>query len=47
MKLDNLNPYKSPGPDESHRRIIKKSSNELSITLSLIFSKSFSEGELP
>ena len=22
-KLDNLNPYKSPGPDESHPRILK------------------------
>ena len=47
MKLDNLNPYKSPGPDESHRGIIKKLSNELSLALSLIFSKSFSEGEVP
>ena len=46
-KLDNLNPYKSPGPDELHPRILKELSNELSLPLSLIFSKSFSEGELP
>ena len=41
-KLDNLNPCKSPGPDEFHPRILK----ELSLPLSLIFSKSLSEGEL-
>ena len=46
-KLDNLNPYKSPGPDELHHRILKEFSNELSLSLSLIFSKSCSEGELP
>ena len=46
-KLDNLNPYKSPGPDELHPKILKELSNELSLTLSLIFSKLFSEGELP
>ena len=46
-KLDNLNPYKSPGPDELHPRILIELSNELSLPLSLIFSKSFSEGELP
>ena len=46
-KLDNLNPYKSTGAAEFHPRILKQSSNELSLPLSLIFSKSFSEGELP
>ena len=46
-KLDNLNPYKSPGADELHAKILKELSNELSLPLSLIFSKSFSEGELP
>ena len=46
-KLDNLNPYKSPRPDELHPRILKELSNELSLPLSLIFSNSFSEGELP
>ena len=45
-KLDNLNPYKSPGSDELHPRILEELSNELSLPLSLIFSKSFSEGEL-
>ena len=44
-KVDNLNPYKSPGPDELHPRILKELSNEFSLPLSLIFSKSFSEGE--
>ena len=29
--LDNLNPYKSPGPEELHLRILKKMSNESSI----------------
>ena len=46
-KLDNLNPYKSPRADGLRPRILKKLSNELSLPLSLIFSKSFSEGELP
>ena len=46
-KLDNLNPYKSPGSGELHPRILKELSNELSQPLFLIFSKSFSEGELP
>ena len=46
-KLHNLNPYKSPGADELHPRILKELSNKLSLPLSLIFSKSFSEGELP
>ena len=46
-KLDNLNPYIPPGPDELHPRILKELSNELSLPLSLIFSKSFSERELP
>ena len=45
-KLNNLNPYKSPGPDELHHRIIKELCNELSLPLCLIFLKSFSEGEL-
>ena len=45
-KLNNLNPYKSPGPDELHHRIIKDLCNELSLPLCLIFSKSSSEGEL-
>ena len=38
-KPDNLNPYKSPGPEELHRRILKELSNELSLPLFLIFSK--------
>ena len=36
-KLDNLNPYKSPGSDELHPRILKELSNELSQPLFLIF----------
>ena len=39
--------YKSPVPDELYLRILKELSNELSPPLSLIFSKSFSEGKLP
>ena len=35
-KLDNLNPYKSPGSDELHPRILEELSNELSLPLSLI-----------
>ena len=46
-RLDNLNLYKSPGSDELYPRILKESSNELSLPVCLIFSKSFSEGELP
>ena len=46
-KLDNLNSYKSPGGDELPPRILKDLSNELSLPLSLIFSKLFSEWELP
>ena len=38
-KLDNLKPYKSPGSHELHPRILKELSNELSVPLSLIFSK--------
>ena len=45
-KLDSLNPFKSPGPEELQPRMLKELSNELSLPLSLIFSKSFSEGEL-
>ena len=36
-----------PGADELHARILKELSNELSLPLCLIFSKSFSEGQLP
>ena len=36
-KLDNLNPYKSPGADELHPRILKELSNKLSLPFSLIF----------
>ena len=42
-RLDNLNLYKSPGSDELYPRILKESSNELSLPVCLIFSKSFSE----
>ena len=46
-KLDNLNPYKSPEADVLHPRILKEFFNELSLPISLIFSKSFNEEELP
>ena len=46
-ELDNLNPYKSPRADELHPRILKELSNELSLPLSLVISKLFSERELP
>ena len=46
-ELDNLNPYKSPRADELHPRILKELSNELSLPLSLVISKLFSEKELP
>ena len=42
-KLDNLNPYKSPRADELRPRILKELSNELSLPLSLVMSKLFSE----
>ena len=45
-KLNNLNPYKLPGADELHPRILNELSNELFLSLSLIFSKSFRKGEL-
>ena len=41
-KLNNLNPYKSPGAEELFPRI-KKMLIQLSVPLSLIFSKSFSD----
>ena len=46
-KLDNLNPYKSPGADELLSIMLKELSNELSLPFFLIFTKSFNEGELP
>ena len=45
-RLNNLNPYKSTEPDELRLRILKELCNVLSLPLCLIFSTSFSEGEL-
>ena len=45
-KLRELNPYKSAGVDRLHPRILKELSEELSTLLSIIFTKSFIEGQL-
>ena len=45
--LNHLIPHKSPEANELHPRILQEWSNQLSRPHSLIFSKLFSEGELP
>ena len=45
-KLKELNPCKSAGVDRLHPRILKELSEELSAPLSIIFTKSFIEGQL-
>ena len=45
-KLKELNPYKSAGIDRLHPRILRELSEELSTPLSIIFTKSFIEGQL-
>ena len=48
-KLKELNPYKSAGVDRLNYilRILKELSKELSTSLSIVFTKSFIEGQLP
>ena len=46
-KLKDLNPNKSPGPDKLHPKLLKELNNELSLPLSIIFTKSLEEGRLP
>ena len=45
--IKKLKRNKSPGPDELHPRIIKELMEELLEPLSIIFSSSFSEGQVP
>ena len=46
-KLKNLNPFKSPGADCLHPRVLKELSKCLSSPLVKIFTKSFEEGKVP
>ena len=45
MKLKELNPCKSPGPDQIHPRVLKELACTVSIPLSQIFRKSLDSGE--
>ncbi|KAI8495249.1 hypothetical protein Bbelb_272350 [Branchiostoma belcheri] len=46
-RLKNLNPNKSPGPDNIHPRILKEIAEVLETPLQIIFTKSLKEGKLP
>ena len=46
-KLLNLNPYKSPGADNLHPRILKDISVSLSLPLSILYTESFKQQKLP
>ena len=46
-KLRSLKPFKSPGPDGFHPRIIKEAAEQLSLPLYLMFFKSLDESFLP
>jgi len=46
-KLRSLKPSSAPGPDGIHPRLLRECARELSIPLSLIFTKSMSESVLP
>ena len=46
-KLRNLKISKSPGPDKIHPRVLHDLGKEISIPLSLIFSSSWEQGEIP
>ena len=46
-KLLNLNPYKSPGADNLHPRILKDLSVSLSLPLSILYTESFKQQKLP
>ena len=43
----NLNPYKSPGADILHPRILKELSVSLSVPLSILYTESFKQPKLP
>ena len=45
--LHDLNPNKSPGPDEIHPRVLKELAKELAYPLKLLFDKSFDQGIIP
>ena len=47
MKLKNLNPCKSQGPDEIHPRVLNELSDELAKPLAMVLQKSLDEGILP
>ena len=46
-KVNNLDPGKSPGPDNWHPYFLKELSKELSHPLSILYNKSIKEGILP
>ena len=46
-KLLNLNPYKAPGADNLHPRILKDLSVSLSLPLSILYTESFKQQKLP
>ncbi|KFQ45842.1 hypothetical protein N333_09138, partial [Nestor notabilis] len=45
--LKNMNVHKSMGPDEIHPQVLKELANEVAKPLSIIFERSWEEGELP
>ena len=46
-KLLNRNPYKSPRADNLHPRILKELSISLSVPLSIVYTESFKQQNLP
>ena len=47
QKLLKLNPYKAPGPDGMHPRVLKETADVISAPLAQIFTKSIKEGTVP
>ena len=47
LALNNLNPNKSPGPDNFHPKFLKLSSKTLALPFTLLFNKTLSEGCIP
>ena len=45
--LENINVYKTPGPDGIAPRVLKETKNEICKPLSIIFNKSLNSGKIP
>ena len=46
-KLENLNKFKSSGPDKIHPHVLKETATSISLPLSMIFKESLRVGETP